>query len=202
MKKIYLDAGHGGVNDLGVYSTCKEYTTDRKTWRKMWIHNINSIDEFVFYEGEFNRQISSKIKRLAIMYDDLEIVDIANPYLDTPLRDRVKAAKDRNAIYISIHADAFNGSAKGFGTFHYKGSRNSKRLAHCIQEKALKETKANDRKVRDYRNYYVLRKTPCPAVLIECGFFDHPDEALKLKTEGYQWKIAAGILKGIIMYFN
>jgi N-acetylmuramoyl-L-alanine amidase len=201
MKKIYLDPGHGGVSDFGIYSTCKAFSYERNTWRKMWIHNPHKIDEFAFYEGQFNRQIVDKIKRLAMMYDDIEIIQVADGYQDTPLRNRVKVAK-RDGIYISIHADAFNGNAQGFGTFHYKGSRNSKRLAHCIQECAMRETKAKNRGVRDYRKYYVLKKTPCPAVLIECGFFDHANEVLKLRDDDYQWKIASGILKGILMYYG
>ena len=36
----------------------------------------------------------------------------------------------------------------------------------------------------------MLKKTECPAVIVECGFLSNPVEAALLSTEEYQEKIA------------
>jgi N-acetylmuramoyl-L-alanine amidase len=45
--------------------------------------------------------------------------------------------------------------------------------------------------------FYVLKKSSIPAVLVEVGFIDNPEEAKKLNDPGFQKKIAQGIATGL-----
>ena len=54
-------------------------------------------------------------------------------------------------------------------------------------------TKAN-------RSFHVLKKTKCPAVLIECGFLSNPEELKKLCNPKVQLLIAESISQGIRYY--
>ena len=41
-----------------------------------------------------------------------------------------------------------------------------------------------------------------PAVLVECGYLDNPNDLKLLATEEYQQKMAEGIYQGVTAYFN
>ena len=43
------------------------------------------------------------------------------------------------------------------------------------------------------KSFYVLRKTKCPALLIECGFMDSVRDLHIIKTEDFAWGIAHAI---------
>jgi len=107
-------------------------------------------------------------------------------------------------IFVSIHQNAYpNASAKGAQVFYYDGSERSKALAEAIQSNmcdflagsVCREAKAN-------KEYYVLRKTAAPAVIVECGFMTNSEEAAMLANTEYQQKVAWAIYMGIIEYFS
>ncbi|MBW0176512.1 M56/M15 family metallopeptidase [Sediminibacterium sp.] len=50
------------------------------------------------------------------------------------------------------------------------------------------------------KGIYVLQTIKCPSVLLEAGYMTNKDEALLLKSEAYQAKIAMAILHGIEQY--
>ena len=54
----------------------------------------------------------------------------------------------------------------------------------------------------DYEDYYLIKNTPTPTVIVECGFLSNPTEASLLCTEEYQEKIAEALLDGILDYFS
>lgn len=51
-------------------------------------------------------------------------------------------------------------------------------------------------------SYYLLKKTPTPTVIVECGFLSNQEEAELLKSETYQDKVAWAIMMGIVQYIN
>jgi N-acetylmuramoyl-L-alanine amidase len=46
----------------------------------------------------------------------------------------------------------------------------------------------------------VLKEASCPSVLIETGFLSNSKEEKLLATSAYQWKLARGIVQGILRY--
>lgn len=124
------------------------------------------------------------------------------------LSERTDMANQANAdIFVSIHANAFNGKASGTETFYYgKASTNSrieesKKLAGYIQVRLLEAMGTKDRGVKS-GNYAVIRETTMPAVLVELGFIDNKDDYAKLSTETYRQKSAEAIYYGILDYYK
>ena len=51
-------------------------------------------------------------------------------------------------------------------------------------------------------NFKVIRETNCPAVLIECGFFDNEKDFKNLKDPKFQSDLGSRIYTGILNYIN
>ena len=49
-------------------------------------------------------------------------------------------------------------------------------------------------------NYYMLKNSPVPIVILECGFLTNAEEEAKLGTEEYQRKLAWNIYLGTMQY--
>ena len=112
-------------------------------------------------------------------YDGLaEIVDVAN-YWDADL-------------FISIHCNACDGSAQGTETFY--DSAEGELLATCIQNKIVSNLGTVDRGIKP-ANFFVLRYTKCPAVLVETAFIDnyHDNTLLYDYEDEFARAIACGI---------
>jgi len=107
-------------------------------------------------------------------------------------------------IFVSIHQNAFDSAnVKGAQVFFFNESDNSQKLATAVQSRIKEFVDPNNKfKVRANSNYYVLKQTEMPAVLVECGFLTNYNERQKLTTDEYQEKMAWGIYLGIVDYFN
>lgn len=121
------------------------------------------------------------------------------------MRRRVEIMEESGAdVCISVHMNSFE-SGKTFGPqlFFYEESVEGRELAEKIQEELTNIVcPEGKRKEKGNREYYILKKSPCPAVIVECGFLSNPQEAEKLVDEGYQKKLAKGICVGIMNYFS
>jgi len=107
-------------------------------------------------------------------------------------------------ILVSIHQNSFSQSKyKGAQVFYHGHSIEGERLAKIIQNQ-LKEfvDPTNKREAKANTDYYVLKTTEVPAVIVECGFLTNPEEESNLNNETYQEKIAWAIYVGIVDYFK
>lgn len=153
------------------------------TWQKM---SPIREDGTRFYEFDNNRKIgrllSMELDRLDIPYVYTIHPDDRN---DKSLENRVGIANSiayregkNNVLFLSIHSDAYGMGDKwyddiiGFSIFTSKGNTLSDKYAEVFL-KNYKEGLGNNSKVRDEydKNYYVLSKTICPAILLENGFY-------------------------------
>jgi len=107
-------------------------------------------------------------------------------------------------IFVSIHQNSFpQGSVHGAQVFYFNTSDNSRKLAENIQQQLKEFVGTNQRlQARPNKNYYVLRQTIMPAVIVECGFLTNPGDRSKLTKADYQERIAWGIYLGIVRYFE
>ena len=107
-------------------------------------------------------------------------------------------------LAVSIHQNSFTEeSSKGAQVFYHTGSTEGAALARLIQEEikcVLQD--GNHRMEKSDNSYYMLKKTSCPLVIVECGFLSNYEETALLKEETYQKKIAEGIAGGIIKYLE
>lgn len=153
-----------------------------------------------FYEYENNRKIgrllSMELDKLNIPYVYTIHPDDRN---DKSLENRVgiansiayKEGKD-NVLFLSIHSDAYGMGDKwyddiiGFSIFTSKGETKSDIYGN-IFEKNYKEGLDGISRVRGCydKNFYVLKHTICPAILLENGFYtSHKDLEIIDSDEG------------------
>lgn len=201
VKNIILDFGHGGLDSNGRYTTAPA---------KMYVHANGEVA----YEGVLNRQIGGHLYTCLKSHQEFNIIctvkeddprDISLPY-------RVKVANSYNpdeTIFISVHCNA--GKGTGFEIFTTKGFTQSDVLAEKIANAVEPLYENLDLKLRyDFSDgdkdkesdFYVLRKTKCPAVLLECGFFDNPIDFKFLKDPIKQSELASLVYTGILNYIN
>lgn len=180
-KKIWLlDAGHGGIDPSGNYVTAPS---------KMYKHP----DGTVVYEGKFNREVRDEIIQLMIQDWSMKWKIVNYGYQDMPLWQRIKFAnmmqeKHGDCVYVSIHGNA--GGGKGFEVYTSEGENESDDIANIwIEEMEKIFPNQVDRGEKD-RNFYVLRKTNCPAILTESFFMDTLKDAKIMTSEEGQKKVA------------
>ncbi len=107
-------------------------------------------------------------------------------------------------LLVSIHQNAFpSAKAKGAQVFYHNSSGNGKRLAECVQESLRSRVDgSNQRQAKENKDYYILRTTEIPAVIVECGFLSNAEEERLLNDDTYQEKLAWAIYCGILDYFK
>lgn len=187
---IVIDPGHGG-RDPG----------------KVGVNNS--------LEKDINISIANKLKNL-LELNDIKIVmtreDDTGLYIETDsykkradLLNRVEIIHNSGAdLAVSIHQNSFTKEqCRGAQTFYYSTSEEGKQLAELIQEQ-LKETLAdgNHRVAKQNNEYYMLRKSKVPLVIVECGYLSNAREADLLLKDEYQEKVAWGIHLAILQFIN
>ncbi len=206
-----IDAGHGGLDKNGKYLTAP---SKMYTFNDLEFDYPGGVKRNEIYEGVINRNIAQMLIELLdenkIDYYERTVKTIK----DESLGDRVRFAnekykEDRNAYFLSIHSNAGpatgkgeGSKARGFEIFTSKGQTKSDQLADIAAKWYKKEFQ--DFKFRQdmvdgdadkEADFYVLRKTACPAFLVENLFFNNPEEAEFLMSESGQMRIATCLFK-------
>jgi len=122
------------------------------------------------------------------------------------LARRVALARDNQAdVYVSIHTNSSpDASRKGTYTFFRVKEPESKKLAQTIQNElafGLKFGLKEEGKAPLTGDFYILRESKIPTVIVEIGFLSNPREAKLLTDPAYQTKIAWCIYAGLVRYF-
>ena len=96
-------------------------------------------------------------------------------------------------LFVSIHCNAANGTARGTETF-YSGSDEGRKLAESIQAQIVSKVGTVDRGVK-LKGFYVIKYTNMPAVLVETAFIDNEKDAALLvaREDDFARAIACGI---------
>lgn len=188
MKTVILDYGHGGIDPTGQYTTAPN---------KMYKFDNGRIA----YEGMLNRLIGWKVRDI-LQAQGVKVVETAPSFTDYSLAARVNLANAviGQKIFVSIHNNASsNHKARGFEIFSSKGKTISDDLAKAIHKELAPVITANGSKDRGIKeeDFFVLKKTNHPAVLIEVLFFDNWDDFVLLENETFQDAVAEAIAKGI-----
>ncbi len=224
IKKVCIDAGHGGHDSGALGSKTKEK------------------DIALAVALKLGQLISEK-------YPDVEVVYTRKTDVFVKLTDRTKFANDQKAdLFISIHLNS-DASHNGHGietlvlgtnnsslnmqaairensALKYEDDYSVTRetfdptspesyiifnlirnvhlnesldLAGYIQSNLIKATGRTDRKVKQ-QPLWVLKDASMPAVLVEIGFISNPTEENALRTAADQTKVANAILKAFGEY--
>lgn len=178
--KICIDAGHGS-------NTAGKRSPD------------GSLREY-----EFNRDVANRIKNILVAHGVEVILTCGDDY-DIPLQQRCDIANQLKADYfVSIHANAFGtdwNDARGWEVFVVAKGGRAEELAETIHEYSIAELGLKDRGVKT-ANFYVLRNTNMPAILIEHGFYTNKAECALLKDSDFRQKCAVADAKGILDFLD
>jgi len=170
--RVIIDPGHGGKDRGALWGGVAEADLNMRVARK-----VEAILKARGYTVTMTR-------RSDVFLSLSKRAEIANRY--------------RNVIFVSIHFNATEyTSVRGAETF-YTGER-GRYLASAIQRELVGKLRVKNRGVR-YSRFTVLRKTVCPAVLVECGFISNSYERSRCKTSSYQNLTAQAIVAGIERY--
>ena len=140
---------------------------------------------------------------------------------DIPLSERVRrinahcqALGKTNVILISIHVNAAGDGSKwmnatGWSCYTCKGQTESDRLATCLYDAAIKNfpgrrirTDYSDKDPDWEENFYILKKSLCPAVLTENFFMDKLSDRDYLQSEVGKQAIVDTHIEGIAEYLS
>lgn len=185
-KIITIDPGHGG-SDFGAVG-----------------HNGYTEKEGAFAISQKVSSILNQSGAKVVMTRDSD-VDVYGPNASArnELQARVDVGNNANSdIFVSIHCNAFvNPAANGTQTFYYGSSYQGQRLAQSIQEKMIEANGLRDRGISTC-NFYVVKHSYMPAVLIETAFITNYDEEALLSDDEWQTTMAKAIAEGINEYFS
>ena len=102
---------------------------------------------------------------------------------------------------VSIHLNKFRDIAvSGPRVFYMRGSAEGEKLATDIVS-AVCVSIDHPARPANPGDYYIVRESVAPAVIVECGFLSNPADAELLQTKAHQLKLAAGIVAGVSAYF-
>lgn len=208
--KILIDNGHGADGYTnGKYSPVVD---------GMSIEHDATIFAHRFREGNFNRLVAEELvsKLKSQGYDAERIVKEEQ---DISLGERVKRVNDickklgsKNVLFVSIHANAAgNGTqwqnARGFSVHvAMESSSSSKAFAATMTDNAvamgLKGNRSIPKEKYWQNDFYVLRKTNCPAVLTENLFYDNKDDLGIIATPAGRSKIVKLHFDSITKYIR
>jgi len=183
-KVVLIDAGHGGEDPGAMTGNIEEKELNLKIALKLKAY-LEQGGSYVLMTREEDEALAKNKK--SDMYRRKEI-----------------ANSSEADIFVSIHQN-YNrrASAQGAQVYYFEKSEKSKKLGLSIQEQIKKFANPSN-KMTSMANteYYVLRQTVMPAVLVECGFMSNSGERWKLTTDDYQERIAWAIYLGIVNYFQ
>lgn len=185
-----IDSGHGGMI-AGVYQTKGKQFTFK--------------DGTTIFEGEFNRAIKARLLEL-LQEASIPYYDLVPEQKDISLSRRVWRANQfhrqhgRKTFLVSIHADAGGGSGSG-AFLAPKSSQHSQQLAKTARHLFYRHFPESKHRGTKIRNFFILRYTSMPAILLENFFMDNEEECKTyLLTKEGRDRIATYIFD-VIQYF-
>ena len=194
--KICFDAGHGG-HDPGAIGT----------YFSGWEDGLAIVQE-----KDLTLAIAKYCSRY-IQEKDYPIIPFMTRTSDTyvSLSERCLVANNGGAnLFVSIHHNAREMQGRfGFEieTYHHESSIIGKVLVEVIQEHYIFEfpTGINmpviDRGVKT-ANFYVLKHTSMPAVLVELGFLRDREEVRFLHMAGTVKVLARLLIEGLMIFYR
>ena len=205
--KVSIDAGHG------LYTSGKQSC---KLTEDLYINGkLVRAKGKVIKENEFNsfcaKALASALQRHGIQ---TKFVNDITGKTDTSLNTRaINANKWGSDIHISIHYNAIGSCSSWQNKCH---GVLVLRTANCSTKSITLANKVHSAIKGNYSHTYgvgvdknwsgftlaILRQTKMPAILIEYGFMDYKEEAMKMLNPNWYVKLAEDTCKGICDYFG
>lgn len=183
---VVIDAGHGGIDggmvgvtgvkeadvNLEVALKLKAQFEDRGFSVVMTRENKEGL--YGIFSNGFKKRDMQKRK---------EIIEKADP-----------------VMVISIHMNRHSAkTTRGAQVFYDSANEKCKILANYIQGQ-INENISVKKRVEKSGDYFMVKCTDKPSVIVECGFLSCPEEEALLVTDEYQTKLSYYIFTGALKY--
>ena len=182
---IVIDAGHGGIDPgkVGINDALEKDINlalalklrDKFSQDSIRIILTRDSDTGLYSEGSTNKKAED-------------------------MQTRCKIISDASPIFtVSLHQNSYpSPEVCGAQVFYFGQSQDGKKLADMIQDSLISNVDPDNHRVaKANESYYLLKKTPTPTVIVECGFLSNPTEADLLLTDDYQNQLVDAIYNGI-----
>lgn len=189
-KVIVIDAGHGGVDAgvRGIKTSVKESDINLA---------VSKILEGYFSDAGFNVVMTRKTN--AGLYGMN-----TKGFKMRDMKKRKEIIETCNAdMVISVHQNFCPiPSRRGGYVFFDKNSECGKTLAESIQNSLNDMEECVKKNTALTGDYYMLKCTESPSVIVECGFLSNGDDEALLVSAEYQKKLAYAVFKGEVAYYS
>lgn len=188
--KVVIDPGHGG-NDpggIGVSGVLEKdvnpsvalFLKENLEQQGIEVVMTRETDQGLYSETAKNKKKEDLAKRIQIIEES------------------------RPDFVLCIHQNIFTDAKySGAQVFYYEKSEEGAKLASAIQDQLIAGVDpSNNRVPKSNMNYYMLKQSPVPIVIVECGFLSNIEEEAKLGTLEYQRDLAWNIYLGTMHYLN
>ena len=194
---IFLDPGHGGKDPGAVYNGLREKDLNMQIYHKLrreleklgyTVLTSRDKDEFVDYVTERSQMVNKTDADffISIHFNSTGVPGANRSGVETYIYEADEDYPPK------INKDAHDNPLR---------MRESKRLAENLHASIIKMSGANDGGING-ASFAVLRETTKPAVLLELGYIDNPEESKKISDSAYQDKLVAGIVSGIQNFYK
>lgn len=185
---IVIDAGHGGRDDgcEGVTGT-KESVINLQIAKtlKSYLETLGIRVVMTRLDGNGLYSANATNYKQSDMAKRIEIITNASP-----------------DMVISIHCNSYKDSTQaGAQAFFQENDEKSKAFAENVQSQLI-SILSSPRLESIAGDYYILKESKTPAIIVECGYLTNPEEEQLLKTTDYQNKVAYTIMCGVVKHFE
>lgn len=188
--RIAIDPGHGGIDngaagtDTGVQEDTLNLEISQLIAKKFMLAGSDVL--------------------LTRKSDDVDYSGDGGTLKRRDMNNRARLIAAQNAdIVVSIHMNKYpNRKLSGAQVFYEQGSDEGSKLAQCIQDSLNADMGYGKKFTAKAGNYFILKVSKSPSVIVECGFLSNHDEEKKLLDPGYRVKLAECVYNGICSYLG
>lgn len=187
---IVLDAGHGGADPGKVGGD----NILEKDLNLAIVYKLKTL-----FENKGFKVVLTRTDDKALVSDHSKALKVED------MRNRVALIEKIHPIMtVSIHQNSYTDPAvSGPQVFFFKNSPEGEEIAATVQATLNEQLDPPKKRVsKSNDDYYILKKTPTPTIIVECGFLSNPEEAVKLTDDAYQNKLARAVYSGVCTYLS
>ena len=179
---------------------------DEADYRRIWEYidtNPAKWREDCYYE-EGKRSMAKKEEKTNVMrileQKNIQVILTRDKDIFMELEERTEIAKNEEAdLFLSIHCNYYedDSSIRGLECYYSQDSSDGKYYAEKLIE-SLEEKGAILSRNAKPAEYFVLKNTNIPSVLVETGYLSNYADRKDLTSQNYQEKLAAELVEGIL----
>lgn len=190
--KIVLDAGHGGMDGGVVGRRTKVKESDLNL---QIVYRLKDVFTDMGFEVALTRKTEAGLYGVAskgFKRRDME-------------RRKQIIEEEKPAYVISVHQNFYPTSkSRGAQVFYDENNARGQAMATAIQAELNDAYKKENVKARKESkgDFYMVKCTDVPAVLIECGFLSNAEDERLLGSSAWQTKLAQAIGAGVMRFLS